>query len=158
MTVIPKERGDRMSKRKKQNLNFARNMDVDVWRENKVRARVQARLEESNETFLQAHGDDTDEELMEFVRDQASALGRMPHPLELPGGIYLHKRLGDWDTLALTLGLEPVSAGRGKVLYHQLMEEEEELFNRERRAKRAAKHRKKEAQTQDLPPGSGETA
>ena len=147
-----------MSKRKKQNLNFARNMDVDVWRENKVRARVQARLEESNEAFLQLHGDDTDEELMEFVRDQASALCRMPHPLELPGGIYLHKRLGDWDKLALTLGLEPVSAGRGKVLYHQLMEEEEELFNRERRAKRAVKHRKKEAQTQDLPPGSGETA
>ena len=148
MTVIPKERGDRMSKRKKQNLNFARNMDVDVWRENKVRVRVQARLEESNETFLQAHGDDTDEELMEFVRDQASALGRMPHPLELPGGIYLHKRLGDWDKLALTLGLEPVSAGRGKVLYRQLMEEEEELFNRERRAKRAAKHVKKELQKQ----------
>ncbi len=147
-----------MSKRKKQNLNFARNMDVDVWRENKVRVRVQTRLEESNEAFLQKHGDDTDEELMEFVRDQASALGRMPHPLELPGGIYLHKRLGDWDKLALTMGLEPVSAGRGKVLYHQLMEEEEELFNRERRTKRAVKHRKKEAQTQDLPPGSGETA
>ena len=140
--------------KKKQNLNFARNMDVDVWRENKVRVRVQARLEESNETFLQAHGDDTDEELMEFVRDQASALGRMPHPLELPGGIYLHKRLGDWDKLALTLGLEPVSAGRGRKLYHQLMEEEEELFNRERRAKRAAKHIKKELQKQTPRPNT----
>ena len=41
-----------------------------------------------------------------------------------------------------------MSAVRGKVLYHQLMEEEEELFNRERRAKRAAKHIKKELQKQ----------
>ena len=140
--------------KKKQNLNWARNMDVDVWRENKVRARVQTRLDESNEAFLQEHGADTDEELIGFVRDQASALGRMPHPLELPGGLYLHKRLGDWDKLAQDLGLEPVSAGQGKKLYRQLMEEEEELFNRERRAKRAAKHIKKELQKQAPPPNT----
>ena len=134
--------------KKKQNLNWARNMDVDVWRENKVRARVQARLDESSKAFLKEHGDDTDEELIAFVRDQASALGRMPHPLELPGGLYLHKRLGDWDKLALALDMKPVSAGWGNKLYHQIMEEEEELFNRERRAKRAAKHIKKELQKQ----------
>ncbi len=149
LTAIPIfKQGWFVMRKKKQNLNFARNMDVDVWRENKVRARVQARLEESERAFLQAHRDDTDEELMEFIRDQASALERMPHPLELPGGLYLHKRLGDWDKLALALGMKPVSAGRGKVLYRQLMEEEEELFNRERRAKRAAKHVKKELQKQ----------
>ena len=140
--------------KKKQNLNWARNMDVDVWRENKVRARVQARLDESNEAFLQEHKDDTDEELMEFVRSQASALGRMPHPLELPGGLYLHKRLGDWDKLAQPLGMRPVSENWGKKLYRQLMEEEEELFNRERRAKRAAKHVKKELQKQAPPPNT----
>lgn len=141
--------------RKKQNLNFARNMDVDAWRKNQVQVRVQARLEESSQAFLQAHGDDADEQLIELVRLRASALGRMPHPLELPGGLYLHKRLGDWDNLARTLGLEPVSAGQGRKLYRQLLEEEEALFNRERRAKRAAKQRKKEAQAQDLPPDSG---
>ena len=142
-------------RKKKKNLNYARNMDVDVWRENKVRKRVQMRLDESNRAFVREHGRDSDEQLIAFIRKQALSLGRMPHPLELPGGIFLHSRFRDWDKLARALGVKPVPPGQGKKLYHRLMEEEGELFARERRAMRAAKHRKKEAQTQDLPPGSG---
>ena len=130
--------------KKKQNLNRARNMDIDVWRDRQVRKRLQARLDGENRVFQREHAEDSDEVLIEYVRKKAAVLRRMPHPLEIPGGLYLHKRLGDWDVLARSLGLAPVVAGRGSKLYHRLLEAEEEQFSRERRARKAAKRRKKE--------------
>ena len=119
-------------RRPRRNMNRAGNMDVDAWRENQIRKRVQARIDESTGEFLK-----------EYIRGHAGRLGRMPHPLELPGGLYIHKRLGDWDALALSLGLRPVEAGKGKKLYHRMLEEEKKLFMEERRALKAAKEKKR---------------
>ena len=140
----PQEKGWFVLGKKKQNLNRARNMDVDDWRDRQVRKRLQARLDMENRAFKREHADETDDDLIEYVRKKAVALRRMPHPLEIPGGLYLHRRLGDWDALARSLGLAPVGAGRGNKLYHQLLKTEEEQFFRERRARKAAKRRKKE--------------
>ncbi len=124
-------------------MNRAGNMDVDAWRENQIRKRVQARIDESTGEFLKEYGEATDRELKEYIRGHAGRLGRMPHPLELPGGLYIHKRLGDWDALALSLGLRPVEAGKGKKLYHRMLEEEKKLFMEERRALKAEKEKKR---------------
>ncbi len=123
-----------MEKSKKPNLNHARTMDIDAWRERQVTKRLKTRLAAQTQEFMDRHGGDTDEQLREYVRRRAEALRRMPHPLEIRGGIYLSKRLGDWARLAKALGLAPVSQARGRKAYKLLREREAELFAQERKA------------------------
>ena len=74
-----------MKKRKKRaNWNQARTMDVDAWRDRQVHKRLTEHLERQEREFVQAHGRDTDAQLIAYVRRKAAELGRMPHPLELP--------------------------------------------------------------------------
>ena len=140
-----------MGKEKRPNLNWARNMDIDAWRDRQVSKRLKARIAKSNQDFAEAHKDDTDEQLREYVRQKAASLRRMPHPLELSGGIYLSKRLGDWRQLASQLGFLPVGSERGRRAYRFLREREAELFAQERRAAKAEK-RKLAAQNRNSVP------
>ena len=137
-----------MSKGKRPNLNHARNMDIDAWRSRQISKRVKARLTAQTQEFVARHGGDTDEQLREYVRRRAAILRRMPHPLELPGGAYLSKRLGDWGRLALDLGLTPVSRERGQKAYKNIREREAELFTQERRALKNEKRQR--ARQQDV--------
>ena len=132
-----------MEKSKKPNLNHARTMDIDAWRERQVSKRVKARLTAQAQEFMERHGADSDEQLREYVRRRAETMCRMPHPLELSGGIYLSRRLGDWDKLALDLGLNPVSNERGRKAYKLLREREAELFAQERKAEKEAKRQQR---------------
>lgn len=131
-----------MGKEKRQNLNFARNMDIDAWRQRQINKRVMLRLAESDQAFKAEHADDTDAELRELVRKKARHLGLMPHPLELPGGRYLASRLGDWRDLSMDLGFSPPRAERGLNAYRRLWQEESERFAEERRAIKAEKREK----------------
>ena len=128
-----------MEKTKKQNLNCARNMDVDAWRERQVSKRLRARLEQRELDFVQEHREDTDAELLAYVSRRARELKRMPHPLELAGGEYLQKRLGDWQSLATALGYLPASRKKGAIFIQQMKKKEEEAFFEERRNQRAKK-------------------
>ena len=118
--------------KKKPNLNHARNMDIDAWRSRQVSKRVKARLASQTQDFIERHGEDTDEQLKELVRRRAAALRRMPHPLELPGGAYLSKRLGDWNRLAQELGVAPTNHKCGKQAYERLRQQEAISFAEER--------------------------
>lgn len=142
-----------MSKQK-QNMNRARNMDIDAWRERQIASRLKARLAERELAFRREHLSESDGELREYVRRQAAALGRMPHPLELCGGQFLLERLGDWDSLALSLGLRPAGADRGRTAYLRLREETEALFAEERRARKREKKLRWHYRTEQCPGGS----
>jgi hypothetical protein len=137
--------------KKKQNLNHARNMDVDAWRRREIQKRLKARLSEQTQAFISEHGSDTDEELLAYVKKAVAKKGRMPHPLEVPGGLYLVRRLGDWTELALSLGALPATAGHGRRAYLRLREREAELFAEERRAKKREKHLRAEAAKETAP-------
>ncbi len=137
--------------KKKQNLNHARNMDVDAWRRREIQKRLKARLSEQTQAFISEHGNDTDEELRAYVKKAAAKKGRMPHPLELPGGLYLVQRLGNWTELALSLGALPATTGHGRRAYLRLREREAELFAEERRAKKREKHLRAEAAKETAP-------
>ena len=132
-----------MSKGKRPNLNHARTMDIDAWRSRQITKRLKARLTAQTQEFMDRHGGDTDEQLREYVRRRAEALRRMPHPLELAGGIYLSKRIGDWNKLALDLGLAPAGKERGRKAYKLLREREAELFAQERKAEKEAKRQQR---------------
>ncbi len=122
--------------KKKPNLNRAGTMDIDSWRSRQISKRLHARLSEQSRAFEEKHGGDTDEELREYVRRKAVSLRRMPHPLELSGGVYLAQRLGDWDALARSLCLPPVSKAYGERLYRRVRQREAEAFAEERRARK----------------------
>ena len=124
---------------KKQNMNYAGNMDIDAWQERQVAARLKIYLAERELAFRREHLSESDGELREYVRRRAKALGRMPHPLELEGGRYLEERLGNWNSLALSLGYRPVRPDRGRQAYLRLWEKAEELFREERRARKREK-------------------
>ena len=128
-----------VAKEKLSNLNHAGNMDVDAWRSRQISKRLKARLAAQTRDFVERHGSDTDEQLREYVRRKAMLLRRMPHPLELPGGVYLSSRLGDWDRLAREFGVLPASRERGRRAYKRLREREAELFAEERRQKKEKK-------------------
>ena len=131
-----------MSKKKRRpNLNQARNMDVDAWRERQINKRTKQLIDEQNRAFMEAHAADTDDELREYVRYQAQLRYRMPHPMELQGGHYLRERLGDWETLAASLGLEPASQSQGRKAYLRLRERGEALFLQERKQQKTEKSR-----------------
>jgi len=115
-------------------------MDVDAWRERQINKRTQRYIEERDRAFQMAHATDTDAELREHVRKKARELHRMPHPLELQGGLFLRKRLGDWDALARSFGLEPVGKNQGRNAYLSLRKTGEALFTAERRALKTAKN------------------
>ena len=149
-----------MSKRKhRPNLNQARNMDVDAWRERQIRKRTELLIKEESRAFMLIHAEDTDEDLREYVRHQAKIRWRMPHPMELQGGLYLQERLGDWDALAASLGFEPADQGRGRKAYLRLRERGEALFLQERKQQKAAKAmtKKRRDQTNEAPHLSGKT-
>ncbi len=132
-----------MEKNKKPNLNHARTMDIDAWRDRQVTKRLKARLAAQTQEFAERRGADTDEQLREYVRRRAESLHRMPHPLEIRGGIYLSKRLGDWARLAKELGFAPVGRERGQKVYKRLRERESELFTQERKAEKEAKRQQR---------------
>ena len=134
--------------KKKRNLNHAGNMDVDAWRERQIRKRTDRLIREESRAFMLIHADDTDEDLREFVRHQAQIRYRMPHPMELQGGLYLQERLGDWDALAASLGLEPASQNQGRKAYLRLRERGEALFTQERKQQKNAKALLKEQRGQ----------
>lgn len=131
-----------MAKAKHSRMNHAGNMDVDAWRNRQISKRLKERLSAQTQEFILQHGQDTDEQLREYVRQKAMHLHRMPHPLELPGSSYLTDRLGDWNRLARELGYFPASKERGRKAYKRLREREAELFAQERRAIKEAKRRK----------------
>ena len=133
-------------RKKRINWNQARNMDVDAWRERQIQKRLTAYLEQREQEFIRDHAGDTDDQLTVCVQMKARELGRMPHPLELPGGEYLQQRLGDWRTLALRLGYIPVSRKRGELVYQRLKEQVAEQFARERRALKAERQQEKAEQ------------
>ncbi len=133
---------------KKQNLNWARNMDVDDWRERQINKWTHRYIEELDQAFRQRHAQDSDETLRVYVQRKARAMGRMPHPLDIPGGLYLRKRLGDWDALALSFGLAPVGKTQGDKAYRRLRKKGEELFLQARRERKREAAQKKELRGQ----------
>lgn len=129
-----------MSKEKKPNLNPAGNMDIDAWHDRKISERTKRFFAERDARFAEAHAGDSDHKLFLYLAAKARELKRMPHPIEIAGGGYIHSRLGDWDALADRLGYPPVRRHAPDCrIYRQEYKRQEELFYAERRRLRAEK-------------------
>ena len=86
----------------KKNSNYFRG---DLWFQEQVKSRARAELSRQQESFAEEHKDDTEEQLIAYVRGFANALGRTPNAGEVIGGPYIASRFGSWDRLVSKAGL-----------------------------------------------------
>ncbi len=57
-------------------------------------------------TFTQRHKNDTDEQLLEYIRSCSKRLGHIPRKREIEGYTYIKNRLGPWPRVLEKAGLK----------------------------------------------------
>lgn len=99
--------------------------DHNRWREQKLKAMVNVAMKEKNAAFLEEHRNDTDEQLLDYLRTCARKLGHTPHPGEIYGSYLLTQRFSGWANAVSAAGLtNPV---------HQLSREQCRIYTDELR-------------------------
>lgn len=66
---------------------------------------VNAAMKEKNAAFLEDHQNDTDEQLLDYLRACARKLGHTPHPREVYGSYLLTQRFSGWANAVSAAGL-----------------------------------------------------
>lgn len=129
----------------------------DLWLEQQVEQRVKAALREKQEAFEQAHREDTEEQLLDYVRQEAAKLRYTPNPGDLIGGPYIYKRFGNWERVVALCGLPKpgkMPPMKSRTIYKEEYKRQLELFRQERRSEQetrseAVQARKEQAKLQE---------
>ena len=129
----------------------------DLWLEQQVDQRVKAALREKQEAFAQVHQEDTEEQLLDYVRQEAAKLRYTPNPGDLIGGPYIYKRFGSWDRVVALCGLPKpgkMPPMKSRTIYKEEYKRQLELFRQERRAQQktrseAVQARKEQAKLEE---------
>lgn len=119
----------------------------DVF-ENILRKRTEETLAEQQRTFEAIHRNDTDAELIAYLRSCAEAIGHAPNACEVIGGTYLHQRFGSWDRALRLAGLgRPGQAPefQRRWIYKQEKQRQLDLHKAEKSRKQLEKQQRKEA-------------
>ena len=91
----------------------AANQEIAAARRQQRREETQAAAQiraEQDLLWAQDHEEDTDEQLLDYVRQCAEELGHTPISREVPGATWIAKRFGSWP-LVLTLAGLPLPQG-----------------------------------------------
>lgn len=129
----------------------------DLWLEQHVDQRAKAVLREKQEAFEQAHREDTEEQLLDYVRQEAAKLRYTPNPGDLIGGPYIYKQFGNWDRVVDLCGLPKpgkLPPLKSRTIYKEEYKRQLELFRQERRSEQetraeAVQARKEQAKLQE---------
>lgn len=121
------------------------------WREQKLKAMVNAAMKEKNAAFLEEHRNDTDEQLLDYLRACARKLGHTPHPREVYGSYLLTQRFSGWanavSAAGLTNPLHQISREQCRIYTDELRIQErmfKENMEKDRAARKAANQEKAE--------------
>ena len=106
-----------------------------------IRKMVVQALAEREALFAAEHGEDSDEMLLDYLRQQADELEHTPWPKEIVGWQMISQRFGDWTQAVERAGLPPMTTPH-TVTKFKLYREEENLQKRIYRANRAEKKAK----------------
>ena len=104
-----------------------------------IRRMVTQALQAQEEQFRQTHEQDTDEQLLNLIRDWASVHGYTPWPDEMEGGSYLTERFESWERLVMLADLKAPTHPNRQQSFARVMEETErqkELYRRKKAEKR----------------------
>jgi hypothetical protein len=66
------------------------------------------------ELFAQRHRNDTDEELLQYLRDMAKEQGRTPRKHDVPGFTYVKSRFGPWPRVLEKAGLKEIKEKKSR--------------------------------------------
>ena len=119
----------------------------DVF-ENILRKRTEETLAQQQREFASSHQNDTDAELIAYLRRCAREIGHPPNACEVIGGAYLHQRFGSWDNALRLAGLR--KPGKAPEFHHRWIYKQEQQrqidLNREqKRRKQQEKLQRQEA-------------
>ena len=118
-----------------------------------IKRMVRESLEQKEEDFVIAHAQDSDAELLTYLRRCAAELRHSPWPGEIVGWQYLTERFGDWGEMLKKAHL-PMPTTSNKVSSFQLVLEEtkyqKQVYRQRKEEKkaRAAERRKLQAEKQ----------
>lgn len=116
--------------------------DHNRWREQKLKAMVNVAMKEKNAAFLEAHRNDTDEQLLDYLRVCARHLGHTPHPREVYGSYLLTQRFSGWANVVSAAGLtnpvHQISREQCRI-YTDELRIQERMFKENREKDRAAR-------------------
>ena len=118
-----------------------------------IKRMVRESLEQKEEDFAIAHAQDSDAELLTYLRRCAAELRHSPWPKEIVGWQYLTERFADWNEMLRRAHL-PMPKTSNKVTSFQLVLEEtkyqKQVYRQKKEEKkaRAAEHRKMQAEKQ----------
>lgn len=119
----------------------------DIWFHEKVSARTKASLEQQEKQFAVDHKDDTDEQLLIYLREFTAKLGHTPNPGEIIGGQYLHRRFGNWENAVNAAGLlQPGKKAQptNRMIYKEEYKRQAALFQQERADSREERQAKRQ--------------
>ena len=104
--------------------------------------KIEEALSERQKLFPQEHREDSEEVLLNYVRDFTKELGHTPNSNEIIGGEYLKERFGSWEKLLTKAGLpQPGRAAEFKhrLIYKQEKERQLALWRQEKAIKQEEK-------------------
>ena len=116
--------------------------DHNRWREQKLKAMVNVAMKEKNAAFLEEHRNDTDEQLLNYLRTCARKLGHTPHPGGVYGSCLLIQRFRSWENAVSAAGLtNPVhQVSREQCqIYTDELRTQERMFKENREKDKAAR-------------------
>ena len=102
---------------------------------------VKESLAQKEEDFAFDHAQDTDAELLLYLRQCAKALGHSPWPKEIVGWMYLTERFGDWQRMLRKANL-PMPRTANKSSQFRLVIVENEIQKQIYRQRKAEKKKK----------------
>ena len=112
------------------------------WREQRLRAMVNAAMKEKNAVFLEAHKNDTNEQLLDYLRTCARHLGHTPYPREVYGSYLLTQRFSGWANAIAAAGLpnpvHQISREQCRI-YTEELRIQERMFKENRAKEKAAR-------------------
>ena len=103
-----------------------------------IKRMVTQALEAQEQEFLLQRSTDSDEQLLDYLRDRAAALKHTPWPREIVGGRLLQQRFGSWQNAVLRAKL-PAPSTPDKISGFARIQEETERQKMIYREKKAAK-------------------
>ena len=112
----------------------------DIWFDKHVRPRVQEAIARKNKEFARTHKNDTDQQLLDYVRECAAEIKHTPQACEVIGGSFIAKRFGDWEQVVAAAKLPaPGSAPEvtKRLIYRKEYKYQAALFKKERNAQKA---------------------